>query len=197
MAHSVAITAGQTTLDMTFIANVHPVVIEPGDHAHALKYTNWFSLQRMADDHQIDTLWSEPYWVMLGKYAECMAAGKQNMVWVPLFSLCRVDEQRGLVLNKARLVRYVKLCLDPGMRFIEGGQMARRPTGDWSSAVVALSLARTLVNTDQGRPPLQQIASQLMAVIVEHQWQDIWYQHNPHGLVRRPCQRSKLHALGP
>jgi hypothetical protein len=175
--YTIMITTGEQAQQLTFIVNVHPVVVAPGNHPDALKYTNWFSLQRMASDHRIDDIWSEPYWAMLDRYAKCMAAGKQNMFWVPLSSFCTVDSQAGITLNRTRLVRYVNLFLNNGMRYIEGGQLARRPNGDWSSPVIELSLTKTLVNTDQGRQQLQQIASQLMAVIVEHQWQEIWYQH--------------------
>jgi len=87
------------------------LVVEPWvlpDTRHVL-VTNWFNLHNIATAHGL-SMWSEPYWSMLERYARNMAAHRQNVVLVP-WSLVEITRRADgkLAFDYGRFDRFVDL----------------------------------------------------------------------------------------
>ncbi|OPZ28471.1 MAG: hypothetical protein BWZ02_01299 [Lentisphaerae bacterium ADurb.BinA184] len=172
--YAVTLSCRQATVELGFAAEVHPAVI-PAVGRASLPYTNWYSLALMAERHGLKA-WSEEHWRMIGRYAQMMVHGRQNTFWIPwpdIFS----QGPRGVVLNRERLRRIVKVFTAAGMHFIEGGHVAHRTGGQWESPTFSIVLTNTLATTPEGNADLACACTQLMEEIAQNRWQERWIQH--------------------
>ncbi len=102
----VAVWAGSHRATLPIELSVEPWVLPETRH---VLVTNWFNLHNIATAHGL-SMWSEPYWAMLERYARNMAAHRQNVVLVP-WSLVEVTRRADgkLVFDYARFDRFVEL----------------------------------------------------------------------------------------
>ncbi len=109
------------------------------DERH-LWITNWFTVEGIAKAHQV-ALWSEPFWTILGRYAEAMAAHRQNVVYTPWSMINVVREADGkLSFDYRRFDRYVKLFEKAGVAGrIEITHVAHAGPGGWEGNQIVLS----------------------------------------------------------
>lgn len=93
------------------------LVVEPWElpNTRHVLVTNWFNLHNIATAHGL-SMWSEPYWVMLERYARNMAAHRQNVVLVP-WSLIEVTRRADgkLSFDYGRFDRFVELFIRCGV----------------------------------------------------------------------------------
>ena len=127
-------------------------------------YTNWFSLGNLAGRHKLEK-WSEPFWEMLGKYADLMAKGRQNTFIVPWGEFVKIETDGAVSVKEDRLKRYIKLFLDRGFTRIESGHLARRHNKDWGSARLNSKFTGTDVNSEKGRQELAAVLKELRKVL--------------------------------
>jgi len=154
--------------------NVHKAVIAPAGAA-SLPYTNWFSVERMADRHGL-ARWSDAHWRMIRKYADLMHYARQNMFMVGLRPTFRLEG--GIpTLDMRHLERFVRTFTAAGLHYIEGGHVAHRPRGTWNDPRFQLALTDRLATSPEGNADLACIAGQLMAEIDRHGWRGRWIQH--------------------
>jgi len=132
--------------------DVLPATVPPPSAASP-GFTNWFSPAIIASRHGLE-LWSEPFWTMLGRYADLMARGRQNTFWIRWGDFASKSADGELVVDRARLERYVKLFLDRGFTRVEGGHVANRHGGDWSSPRLDLVVTGSDTSSDEGRAEL-------------------------------------------
>lgn len=144
---------------------VHAVTVPPVG-PRSLGYTNWFSPDIIAQRHGVD-LWSEPFWELLGRYGDLMARGRQDTFWIRWRDFASVNQRKELALDRARLTRYIRLFLDRGFTRIEGGHLAYRHEGDWSSPRLDLGLTGADVNSAQGQADLGMLLSDLRTALAE------------------------------
>lgn len=139
-------------------------------------YTNWFSLENIATFHKVK-IWSEAWWKLLDQYAGMMAQGRQNTVWIPLSAVFSLGEQGEPVLNRERFQRYTQIFLKHGFHSFEGGHLAARKGGSWSTRTLVTTLGKHDVASEKGKAETAAICRQLNAEIIRNKWQKQWFQH--------------------
>jgi len=144
---------------------VHAVMVPPTG-PHSPGYTNWFSPDIIAQRHGLKS-WSEPFWQMLGRYADLMARGRQNTFWIRWRDFVSVDKDGNVTLDRPRFKRYVRLFLDRGFTRVEGGHLAGRHKGNWGSPRLDLSLTGSDVNSEPGRAELATILTEVRTALAE------------------------------
>lgn len=164
-SYAVQLEAGDWRQTLRWDLKVYPATV-PAASPHSPGYTNWFSPDIIAQRHNLQP-WSEPFWQMLGRYADLMARGRQNTFWIRWQDFLRVDQDRKILLDRPRFRRYVRLFLDRGFTRIEGGQFAARHAVDWNSPQLDLMLTGSDVTSDQGRAELATILTELRAALAE------------------------------
>ncbi len=123
---------------------VYPLVLPDERH---LWVTNWFEPRRIARVHNV-TPWSEEHWSLLQRYAENMAAHRQNVV-LTRPSLIRVFREADgrLSFDYADFDRWVELFQKAGAcERIEIGHVASFGEGGWGSTEIVL---RNITATDR------------------------------------------------
>ena len=145
---AVQLESGDWRAKLTWLVYLHPVAV-PATGPQSPGYTNWFSPGAVASRHGLE-LWSEPYWKMLGQYADLMQRGRQNTFWVRWGDFMTLAEDGSPRLDQPRLQRYVELFLARGFTHVEGGHLAHRHGGDWGSARLDLILTGDDVTSEEG-----------------------------------------------
>lgn len=166
--------SGASSAELDLDLTVHKATVPPVGQDSIL-YTNWFSVENMATRHGLKA-WSEAHWTMLRRYAALMAHARQNTFWVP-FSLVFETRRGEPVLQKERLRRYVQTFSRSGLYYIEGGHVAHRTGGAWTSPTFDLVLNGPRATTPEGNAHLAWVARQLMAEIDCNHWSSRWIQH--------------------
>ncbi|MBU0638904.1 MAG: DUF4091 domain-containing protein [Planctomycetes bacterium] len=163
--YKITLKAGDWQQILTWRLHVHAAAV-PATGPQSPGYTNWFSPDIIAERHQLEP-WREPFWEMLGRYADLMARARQNTFWVRWRDFAHVDQEGKIVLNRARLQRYVRLFLERGFTHVEGGHLAHRHAGDWSGPRLDLVLTGNDVNASAGRVELAALLGAVRAALTE------------------------------
>ncbi len=171
---TVKLTHDQFCLELQLSIQVYKARIPPVGAA-SFPVTNWFSYENIATRHGLRP-WSEPYWQMLGRYADLMAHGRQNTFWVPLETVFEKKGKR-VTLNSERLQRLIRLFTSAGLWNIEGGHLAARTGGEWTAPTFDVTFGKQLANSPAGHDILVQLCRQLMEAIEKHGWRSRWLQH--------------------
>jgi len=141
-----------------------------------LKVTNWFSVELMAKRHGLKA-WSKAHWEMIRRYVDLMIASRQNMLWAPLgFVEANRGQDGRWRFDLRRWERLIRLYLEAGARWIEGGHLAMRK--DWGDERHHLHGQPDVLATDgEGYAFLAAFLPELMRVIKRNGWQDCYIQH--------------------
>jgi hypothetical protein len=169
----ITVNDGTTSTALTLTVRVYQETI-PVSGVATIPYTNWFSYENIASRHGLK-LWTEPYWVMLRRYADLMAHGRQNAFWIPLERVFRATRQ-GPVLDRTRLHRLVSLFSAAGLHYIEGGHVGKRTGGKWEAETFDVCFGDR-ATAPEGNRVLAAVCRQLMEEIRRNGWQDRWIQH--------------------
>lgn len=170
--YSIGLSAGEQTSELKLSVRVHSAVIGPVGR-DSFPYTNWFNLGNMAANHGLEC-WSEGHWRMIGRYAELMARGRQNMFLLTASDIF-TRTAGGLVLDRARLRRIVRTFTSAGLHFIEGPHFATRK--DYGSNTFLNVLDGPPSISAEGNADIAGAAKQLMEEIDRNKWRDRWFQH--------------------
>ncbi len=138
---------------------VHPVTVPPMS-SKSPGYTNWFSTSNIAKRHDLEP-WSEPFWKMLGAYADLMARGRQNTFLIGWRNFALIDDKGKVSFDEGRFRRYMKLFLDRGFTRLEGGHLAHRHKGDWGSPRLDTVLGRTNVSSEAGKAEIAALLAEV------------------------------------
>ncbi|MBU0617137.1 MAG: DUF4091 domain-containing protein, partial [Planctomycetes bacterium] len=163
--YELTLEAGDWQRRLRWEVNLYAITVPPTS-PKSPGYTNWFSPGIIAQRHGLE-IWSEPFWEMLGRYADLMARGRQNTFWVLWRDFVSVDEDGNVTLDRSRFQRYVRLFLDRGFTRIEGGHLAHRHKGDWNSPTLDLGLTGSDVTSEQGRAELAKVLTEVRAALTE------------------------------
>lgn len=101
--------------------------------------THWFRPSRIADYHGVEP-WSEPFWEILAKYAENLAAHRQNVIQVP-WNLIEVTREAdgALTYDYSRFDRYIEVFEKAGAAdMIELTHVGHFGEGGWSGSEIVL-----------------------------------------------------------
>ena len=108
------------------------------DERH-LFVTHWFHPSRIAGHHKIE-LWSDHFWEILAKYAENLAAHRQNVIEVP-WNLIEVTREADgtLTCDFTRFDRYIDVFEKAGAAdMIELTHVGHFGKGGWSGSEIVL-----------------------------------------------------------
>lgn len=147
--YSILLESGDWRRTLHWELTVHPVTVPPTG-MQSPGYTNWFSPGLIAERHELEA-WTEAFFDMLGQYADLMARGRQNTFWICWGDFVTVDEGGKASVNVARLERYGRIFRERGFTIAEGGHLASRHKGDWSSPRLDVSLTGNDTSSDAGR----------------------------------------------
>jgi hypothetical protein len=164
-AYDLTLQAGQWRQTLRWDLNVHPVTVARTG-PQSLGFTNWFSPDIIAQRHKLE-IWSEPFWQMLGRYADLMARGRQNTFWIRWPDFLSVDKSGKVTLDRSRLQRYVKTFLDRGFMRVESGHLAGRHEDNWDSPRLDLILTGSDVTSETGRNELAALLAEIRAALAE------------------------------
>ncbi|HVP10272.1 MAG TPA: glycoside hydrolase domain-containing protein [Phycisphaerae bacterium] len=162
-AYEIALESGNWRQTLHWDLTVHLVTVRPTG-PQSPGYTNWFSPDIIAQRHGLER-WSEPFWEMLGRYADLMARGRQNTFWIRWPDFVSVGGDGKVTLNRQRLQRYVKTFLDRGFTRIESGHLASRHADDWDSPRLDLTWTGSDVMSEKGRSELETILPEIRAAL--------------------------------
>ena len=162
--YEIELTSGDWKQTLRWTVVVHDVAVPPVG-PESFGYTNWFSTGIIAQRHGLEP-WSEPFWAMLGRYADLMARGRQNTFRVCWEQFATFQDGRPVV-DRERLKRYVNLFLERGFTLVEGGHFAGRHKGDWMSKRLDFVMTGNGVNEPQGRAELSALLAEVRAVLDE------------------------------
>jgi len=157
----VAVVAGDVRATVPFELTVDPFTLPNERH---LLVTNWFNTGRIARAHHVEP-WSEPFWQVLARYAENMAAHRQNVVYTPWTLIEVTREPDGTLSFKYdRFDRYVELFEKAGAadrielchvgHFGPGGWGGSQIVLDGVSAVYRASGKTVRLGPEEGLAPL-------------------------------------------
>jgi len=163
--YGVNLESGDWRCTLCWELTVHAVTVPPSG-PHSPGYTNWFSPDLIAERHGIEP-WSEAFFEMLGQYADLMARGRQNTFWIRWGDFVTVDESGKVSVNVARLERYGRIFRERGFTIVEGGHLAHRHKGDWSSPRLDVQLTGRDTSSDAGRADVGAILDAVSAALDE------------------------------
>lgn len=171
----VSVSDGKVTRILILTLQIQAATV-PGIGKESFGYTNWFSNGAIAKAHKVE-LWSEPFWEILDRYAALMARGRQNTFIIHLGDFYTRAPQGGLKLERERLRRYVKTFDKHGLWWIEGGHLAGRTGGSWSSTTLDFSVGGGRADGPEADARLDQILAPLAKEIQANGWEFRWLQH--------------------
>ena len=162
--YAIKLASGDWRKTLKWEIAVYNVAIPPLDRQH-FGFTNWFTLGGIAQRHNLEK-WSEPFWEMLGRYADLMARGRQNTFMISWRDFAAFKDGK-LEFNRERLARYIKLFRERGFTRLEGGHFAGRHEGVWESPRLDFTLTGSDVTMPQGRAELTQLLAEVRNVLAE------------------------------
>ena len=167
-----------TSDSVYFIVHVHRAVVPPTSRS-TISYVNWHTLDNICRDHAVEK-WSEPFWKMLGTYAEVMVRGRQNTFWFQWSDFFTFDSSGAIVKFEGdRLKRYIRTFLNAGMHTIHGAPIARRRSwGTYEMLLNAWLPQRNDVpaTSTEGERILSAMESYIVATMRENGWEKHWLQ---------------------
>ncbi len=140
----VRVVAGGESAALPIHLTVWPFSLPSERH---LLITNWFNVSRIARAHKVD-IWSEDFWRVLARYAEAMAAHRQNVVLVS-WRLVEVRRRRdgSLAFDYSLFDRFVETFERAGVADrIEIGHVGHFGPGGWGGKEIVL---RSVTATDE------------------------------------------------
>jgi hypothetical protein len=175
---SVMITTKAQVKKLQFTVNVYPVEIPPVNQSH-LNYVNWHNMGNICRDHDVE-MWSEPFWGMLRKYAQLMAAGRQNtfwFIWSDFFQF--TPDGKVVKFEEERLERYISTFLSEGLIKIQGAPFARRRNWESDAFLVAVPTSdnrEIAAVSEEGKEIIRSMAVPIIGLMEKNKWESIWYQ---------------------
>ncbi|MGQ9732995.1 MAG: glycoside hydrolase domain-containing protein, partial [Candidatus Zipacnadales bacterium] len=162
---------GETTLSLAL--TVWPFALP---EEHHLSYTNWISAEALAKHHGVEAF-TEPFWELLGKYAQAASAHHQNILWVSLGLVGITRRADGeFEFDWRRFDRWVEVVTANGCgRLIEIQPLGGWANGNWASPQIAFH--DYSIKTADGTPMnvsaeecLPRLLPALQAHLEEHGW---------------------------
>lgn len=118
------------------------VMVYPGKlpEKRNLKVTEWYSTGDFEHFHGISNRYSDEWFAMLRKYAENMAAHRQNVFHVPMGVIEIVKTETGaLLFDYTRFDQIARVFWETKkMDYLETGELARFGDNAWSSTIIRL-----------------------------------------------------------
>ncbi len=172
-----------------FTAQIHNAIL-PALKNSRFFYTNWFSLSQMEQKHGV-VRWSEPWFVMLDKYAHLMAYGRQNCISIPA-ELITVKEG-SIKLDEEKMLRFIEVFRKYGFGYFESPHLMYRGDNDnWGDPELKVYLTKKRYGTDDAKKDVDTITTLIKNFTQKNGFANSWLQHisdEPTG-VQAKCYRE-------
>jgi hypothetical protein len=136
-AGSITVISPQGTQSLPINLKIYPLNLPAERH---LKVVEWYQTGDFERFHGIKEKYSQAWFEMLGKYAENMAAHRQNLFPVPMEAIeIRRTEKGTLAFDFSRFDQIAQVFWNTGkMDYLETGGMGRFGEPGWSSTEILL-----------------------------------------------------------
>ena len=133
----VTVKSGQTEQSLPLFITVYPLTLPEERH---LKVTEWYTTGKFGKYHGIKDEYSPEWFGMLKKYADNMAAHRQNMFEVPMNSIViRKSATGNLEFDFSRFDQIAQVFWDTKkMDWLETGELAKFGEGAFASTEIVL-----------------------------------------------------------
>ncbi len=174
--HTVYITISGSGKNMggEFTFEIMDVMVPPLSDARFF-YTNWYSLTRMEEKHNVER-WTDPWYNMLRKYAALMAHGRQNSILIPgeLISL----EDSAITLDDDKMLKFIEVFRNVGFKYFESPHlMYRGDNDDWGDPELKVVLTKRRYYKENGKEDIKVIMELVSKFATENNLTDGWLQH--------------------
>lgn len=177
--HLLRVTVGNQAEALEFVVVVHRAIVPPLNRS-TVSYINWMNLDNICSIHGVEK-WSEPFWSMLGKYAQTMARGRQNAFWFIWGDYFAFDSSGNVTsFRRDHLERLIKLFFQQGFQTVQGAPFVGRR--DWLGSVDMLlgvraaDGAEVYAMTEKGKRMVAQMAVRIVGMMQENSWDERWVQ---------------------
>ncbi len=177
--HHISLDFGDHVETLEFVVIVHRATVPPLSRS-TISYINWINIDNICSIHGLEK-WSEPFWEMLGKYAQTMARGRQNAFWFVWPDYFAFDSTGNVVAFRSdRLERYIRVFLGAGLTTIHGAPVVGRR--NWTGSTDMLLSVRAADGkevdalSEKGKRMLSQMAGRIIAVMKKNNWDGGWLQ---------------------
>jgi len=173
-------------LDVPISLTVWPFELPDESHLH---HTEWLSVEAFCEYYGLQP-WSEQLWKWIERAAEDMARHKQDMILTRFPSLVRVIRRQdgSFAFDFAKLDRWIETFRKAGVRWIEGGHVARR-VGGWESEIawsrfpvynesgIPLDTSREAMGDEEFAGVVEALLKSTYAHLRQRGWQEQYVQH--------------------
>jgi hypothetical protein len=173
----VAVKSAQGEQTLPLIITIYPLTLSPERH---LKVTEWYNTRNFEKLHGIKEEYSGAWFAMLRKYADNMAAHRQNVFEVPMNVIeIKKLENGSLAFDFSRFDQIAQTFWDTRkMDYLETGELAKFGEDGWSSTEIILKDFKV---TDQKTReqiimPGEEVMPFLMPAFESHLRQKGWLQ---------------------
>ncbi len=159
---------------VTFVPRYHTIEL-PDLSKSTFFYTNWFNLQRMEEEHNLQR-WSEEWFDMLGKYARLMAYGRQNSITIPNELI--IYENDEIVLDEKKMIRFINVFRNLGFAYFEAPHLMNRgENDDWGDPELKVALTKKAYYQENGKADIEQLMLLIKNFVLANDLKDSWLQH--------------------
>lgn len=158
----------------TFIVKTHSAQL-PELVESKFFYTNWFNLKQMEKQHDVER-WTEPWFIMLKKYAKLMAYGRQNAITIPHGLVTYNEEQ--FVLDEDKMLRFINVFKSEGFKYFEAPHiMHRGANDDWGDPELKVVLTKRRYYTENGKDDVEALTHLIYKFVKHNGLENNWLQH--------------------
>lgn len=138
-------------------------------------YTNWFNLNRMEENHQVQR-WTPDWYKMLHQYAQLMAHGRQNCVIIPRELIALKNEK--VTLDEEKMLRFIDVFRQYGFQYFESPHLMYRGDGDdWGDPELKVVLTKRGYYTDEAKQDVAATIQLIKNFTQKNQLTHNWLQH--------------------
>ena len=157
-----------------FIFHILPVEL-PKLSESKFFYTNWFNLNRMEEKHGVKR-WTDPWFLMLEKYASLMAHGRQNSITIPNELFQYADDK--FSLDESKLLKFIDVFRKSGFQYFESPHLLYRgDEDDWNDPELKVVLTKRRFYRENGNDDIRQIVELIKDFTKSNNLSNNWLQH--------------------
>lgn len=191
-AGKVTVKSAQGEQSLPLFVKVYPLSLPAERH---LKVTEWYSTGRFARVHGIQEEYSPEWFAMLKKYAENMAAHRQNVFEVPFGSIAITKLKNGFDFDFTRFDQIAQVFWNTGkMNYIETGAVGRFTSGGFASTTIDIKSFSVKDSATGEKVSLkgEEVLPQLLPAFESHLRQKGWLRKTLFHINDEPSHHNAL-----
>ncbi len=193
----ITVTSQQGEARLPVSLTVYPVTLP---EKRNLKVTEWYNTSDFAHFHGINEEYSPAWFAMLGKYAENMAAHRQNVFQVPMEAIEIQKSKEGkLTFDFTRFDQIARVFWNTKkMDYLETGELTRFGNDAWYSTDIKLRDFRVkdAVTGKTEKLAGNEVAPALLSATEDHLRAKGWLKHTLFHIKDEPSMHNSLSWVG-